>query len=201
MRLSLTILTNFIFLQFFIFGGTIRHDVEDAKYIELGQEENYKSVGLVRFTSKGKKKKGSGVLIHKDWVLTAAHNVDAKDLSDLFFKIENKIYKADLSKIFYHEKWNIKKLWNGYDIALFKLQKPIADIAPAEIYKGSDEVNEVGIFVGYGKGGTGLTGQTGIGGRQKRAGKNAIDESAGIRDSRNFRNLLVADFDHPEDSK
>jgi hypothetical protein len=120
-------------------------------------------------------------LVAPDWVLTAAHVVDgAKSLT---FSIGGQIYQVD--RTVPYPSWN-KDLWSGYDIGLVHLTKPVDNIKPAQLYKGSSELNQPDTVVGFGKTGTVARGDTKCDG-VKRAAQNVIKEIDNKR-------LLVADF-------
>ncbi len=86
-------------------------------------------------------------------MLTAAHVVDnAKTLS---FTIGGQTYQVD-RKIVYPG-WN-GNLWSGYDIGLVHLAKAVDNIKPASLYTGSGELNQADTVVGFGKTGTGNSG-------------------------------------------
>ena len=53
-------------------GGVIRHDVDDELYLQLASQTQYDPCGMVECGLVT----GSGSLISKDWVSTAAHVVD-----------------------------------------------------------------------------------------------------------------------------
>jgi hypothetical protein len=70
-------------------GGTIRHDVSDSLYLARAAQSQYAPVGKV--TSSGLL--ASGTLIADDWVLTAAHVVDAAS-STLSFTLGSQSYTS-----------------------------------------------------------------------------------------------------------
>ena len=56
-------------------AGSIRHDRDNADYVNLGNESRYASVGSVTWLFG--LARGSGTLISPRWVLTAGHVVDS----------------------------------------------------------------------------------------------------------------------------
>src|SRR5688572_7999873 len=67
-RFALTVVAAiFSFNSALTLAGTIRHDVDDLLYIEKG--ESYLSTAFVGFGEVS----GTAVLIHPQWILTAAH--------------------------------------------------------------------------------------------------------------------------------
>jgi hypothetical protein len=98
-------------------------------------------------------------------------------------------------------------LTQGFDLELVRLDSNVAGVAPALIYDGFFELNQIGTFVGHGWFGTGLTGQNPPSGT-KRAGSNVIDvfgTNAGMPNQLALdanpldpnNNILLADFDSP----
>jgi hypothetical protein len=162
----------------------VRDGQDDSLYRTLGSSTPYDSVGRFQGTTARTGFMASGTLVAPDWVLTAAHVVDnAKTLS---FNIGGQTYEVD-RKIVYPS-WN-GDLWSGNDIGLVHLVKPVENIKPAQLYTGSGELNQSDTVVGFGKTGTGDSGDTKSDG-MKRGAQNVISQIENKR-------LLVADFDNP----
>ena len=160
----------------------VREGPDDSLYRTLGSDTPYDSVGRFVGTTTKSGFLASGTLVAPEWVLTAAHVVDsAKTLS---FTIGGQSYEVD-RKIVYPG-WN-GDLWSGYDIGLVHLSKPVDNIKPAQLYTGSGELNQSDTVVGFGKTGTGDSGDTKSDGL-KRTAQNVISQIENQR-------LLVADFD------
>jgi V8-like Glu-specific endopeptidase len=165
-------------------AGIIRHDRSDSLYTDLASQAQYNSVGLV-MTDEWR---GSGTLIHSNWVLTAGHVL--QDATGVEFNVGGDIYTAKQTYVHpsYASHWS-------YDIGLIELTQASA-ITPATRYAGSSELGKTGTFVGYGITGNGLTGGSGND-MTKRAGQNVVDayfvDSGG---GKNFR-AFGSDFDSP----
>lgn len=178
----------FVIVSSILWAGSIRHDVEDSLYMNLGNSSAYASVGRFMGTTPTSSYSASGVLIASNWVLTAAHVVD--QATSLNFTIGNTVYSS--TQWIAHSNWD-GNASHGYDIALVKLDTNVSGIVAAQRYKGTNETGKVATYVGYGMTGTGLTGATTFD-AQKRAGQNVID--GGIRVGKTT-GILLSDFDNP----
>jgi secreted trypsin-like serine protease len=172
-------------------GITRRDDRADSLYLNLGASSAYASVGQVSFSTPSANYLASGTLISPNWVLTAAHVVDAT--TSLTFTISGKNYAA--SNWVANPGWNPNNLLNGYDLGLVHLSSSVSGIAPAVRYTGSQEVGQVGTLVGYGMTGTGKTGAKVYDGK-KRGAQNMVDMTYGTKSD-----LLLADFDNPKNPR
>jgi hypothetical protein len=185
-------------------GGTIRDDRDPQLYLNLGADPRYASVGKFDLTKWEPGFSASGTLIGTDWVLTAAHVMEGATTGQ--FTVGGQAY--NVSKWVTHPKWD-GELRRGYDLALVKLDRDVAGIAPASLYTGRKEFGALATFVGFGRTGTGLTGDTAFD-ALKRAGQNTIDGSIGKEQwplnatfhsklPKNARTFLV-DFDNPHNA-
>jgi secreted trypsin-like serine protease len=179
--------------------GTRRHDVVDEVFRNFGQAPQFASVGSI---SVGGRLSGSGTLIHSNWVLTAAHLFSSSTVNNpgnVSFQVGGNQYTAD--QVILHPEYvnfNVSR-FDGVDLALVRLSSSASGIPPAILNANlGAEIGQVGTYVGFGRGGTGVTGQSGSAGI-KRAGNNVIDV-----DGSSFSNLsdrlLLSDFDHPTDA-
>ena len=166
-------------------AATIRDDVPDSSYQALAANLAYASVGM--FVSNGPYT-GSGVLIAPDWVLTTAHNLLLATSGT--FTVGGTSYTAN--QLIMNPNWNNGSVFNGYDFGLAHLSSSVTAIPPATLYTGSSDMGQTGTYVGFGAGGTGLTGYQTPPDNLERAFQNVIDGS--------FNNpsvLLGSDFDNP----
>ncbi|HYV90556.1 MAG TPA: trypsin-like serine protease [Chitinophagales bacterium] len=135
---------TYLFLESFIF---IHHEVEEAKYIELGKKYH----SLCHFPM------GEGVLIDSDWVLTAGNvgNDLKKDLHD-GFKPKATIEAGDyeIESVTVHPDFNP----TGNDIALVKLKTPVINVTPAKLYTQNSESGKLITIVGLKDAGDGISG-------------------------------------------
>jgi hypothetical protein len=125
-------------------GIIIRHDRDDARYVELGTR--FPAVCDIG-------RAGEGTLIAPSWVLSAAHVTKGSssptvDCNGKQFRIAAKFIFPDWQDM------------QPNDIGLIQLAETVTDIEALDIYDKTDELGKVVIFVGRGGTGTGLTGPT-----------------------------------------
>lgn len=151
----------------------MRHDVDDTKYIALGEKYGGSAVRL---------NAGCGTFLSPTWIITAAHVAAIPHIGD---DVTVNGVKYDIKQKVVHPQYD-----NGrsimHDIALLELEKAVPNVKLAKLYKKQDEVGKEIIFVGTGWAGTGDKGM--IEGainkdRKLRAAQNRID---GFRPSGGF---------------
>ena len=135
----------------------IRDDIEDQKYIELG--EKY-SPSLV-YTGGC-----AATLIKDDWALTAAHCVKGREHS--LFAVAHLGQKYRVEKVVVHPKFGLQNS-PDFDLALIQLKEPVNDGIPINFYPSADEEGKVVVFVGRGGYGTGKEGLKDHDGKQRGA--------------------------------
>jgi hypothetical protein len=150
-------------------GGTILDYVQDEKYLDYAKKID--CVVQIHGSQDHKiSSQFSGVIIHPNWLITAAHTIDKK--SNFYFTLESgEIINIDESYV--HPKYD-KDKFGTMDIALcyFK-QKAEISFMP-ELYEDNDEVGKIACIVGFGMTGNGLTGAVKWD-NKKRGGSNFID--------------------------
>lgn len=171
-------------------AGTIQNAGYDRYHQKLAEDEAYDPVGLITaYDDEGNAySMGSGSLIKRNFILTAAHVVDTAHA--LSFEIDGNIYFA--------KQWFVPNRWVrtegtlglNNDIALIQLTSAIkkAPVLTVNTKKRQARGKEV-VSVGYGNTGTGATGQILGTAGTKRAGPNRVD----VDDP--FSRELMYDFD------
>ena len=163
---------------------TIRRDRDESDYFDLADQYQYECVCQLNCG-------GSGILIAPTYVLTAAHILQGVDAVSIVVSFKDSPIRSTAAS--YEVNPDFLTVVLGSDIAVIRLQEPILDVTPAELYSGTDEVGKLAIIVGYGIGGDGISGAVG-GTNEKRAGHNVIDAI----DATKLYRCLVADFDNPD---
>ncbi len=176
-------------------AGIILDWESDASYRDLA--DDYPSVGFLNFQISSAHYVCSGTLVAHRWVLTAAHCADGA--TNMSVRFGSDYYSVDETVV--HPDWS-SSVSEGNDIALVQLSTAVTGIVPSALYTGSDELGQIATYVGFGRGGNGLTGPT-SGTGTARAGQNVIDSvdllvtdpSAGTILADFADSIFFADFD------
>lgn len=162
----------FLFLAYAseAFGGTIRHDVPDEKYLDYGNK--YECVlrinGILEEEDKIIKYHGSCIAISNRWIITAAHVVEGSKRNIVIFEEkEIPIIKSVIHKDF--KRGN----FGSIDLALCKLDKELNLKFYPELYHENNEIGKICGIAGYGKTGDGVIGANKVDDK-KRGGSNKI---------------------------
>ena len=178
-------------------ASTIRHDRLDSSYTALGAL--FPATGRVTWPGFIASGNFIGNFGGFGWVLTAGHVVDDGTPPGQFdFFVNSTNY--DGAEIFLAPSYTNfeESVAKGDDIALLRLATEVIGLTAANLYSGTDEVGEVGTHVGFGRTGTGLTGDTG-GPGTKRGANNTID-GLGSDFFVDVGDQLLDDFDNPNDT-
>lgn len=124
----------------------IRHDVDDQKYLDLGEEYS-SSVAYLGGCA--------GTLIDSNWILTAAHCVKGRESA--LFNVQHIDKEYRVETIMVHPKFGLDRE-GQHDIALMQLKDPVMNGKPAELYDSKDEESRRVVFVGRGTFGNGQEG-------------------------------------------
>jgi hypothetical protein len=141
----------------------MRHEVEDWRYIELGERHREALVHLgLPASDDGAPMlySGMGTLIAEDWVVTAAHAAVYLEANPppngapRYVYVKGRGYAV--RSIAIHPDYNSETQAN--DIALIRLARPVRDAHPACLYDRGDETGQITTLVGSGYPGNGRDG-------------------------------------------
>lgn len=138
----------------------IRHDVPDAAY--LGRESEFPAVFSLYRTKAGHND-CIATLINAQFAVTASHCAKSKALVAAIgpggkgFEVSIAGLPSRIASVLHHPGSGSGR---APDIALLRLEAPIAHVAPVPLYRGSQEVGQIIVMPGWG--GTG-NGQNGLG--------------------------------------
>lgn len=174
------------------FAGVIRHDLPDSQYKNFANDSRFSGVGLIAYDTPGT---CSGTVIHKNWVMTAAHCLEDAQSMSFYLPSDTGWRFYEASNWVAHENYAGAGLLAGWDIGLIHFDSDF-DVAPAQLYSGDSELFSPMIGVGFGMTGTGLSGQVSMD-YTRRAGTNSIDDLWSSQGDGG--QIMWSDFDHPTD--
>ena len=174
------------------FAVILRDDVDESEYINLAMDPKYEASG-VWLSGSGAASCGA-TIISPEWAVTAGHCGAAS--FGLGSDVGNLAHIESLAESIRHPQYTAN-IANGYDLRLMRFNSPILDVTPARIWRNfGGERNKEAVVVGYGRSGTGITGETPATG-VRRAGRNVIDVfGASVGWS---SRVIAGDFDNPND--
>lgn len=127
---------------------------------------DFESVGKINTNGRAH---GGGTLIATQYVVTAAHLVDGKDLDSLSFSVGLTSYGLDEVHVHPDFSWDFLGTDDGNDIAILKLNRPVVDVQPAALWAGELFTGDSLTLVGFGP----HPGDDGFG--TKRSGTTPVD--------------------------
>ncbi|QDU61405.1 Trypsin [Planctomycetes bacterium Pan216] len=159
-----------------------------ASIINADVADSFDAVGIVGNALRGF---ATGTLIDPYHVLTAAHPTDRMNDDSGRFTLAGETYST--TNVFLHPEWNESEFGtdSANDLAILRLDRPVLNVTPSPIFRGTPVLGQSLILVGYGATGDGTgfhDGSFGI----KRAGSTDLDSVTST--------LIGWDFDDSSES-
>ncbi len=177
--------------------GIIRHDTDIEKYRTLGRQQDFACVGRYS-TTENNEDYAVGVLISPQWVLTAAHFVEVSSVwlfGENYYRSKRIIKHPNLASL----PTGRKAQWDGWDLALIELDRPVTNVEPAIRYRKRTELGAIITKIGYGYVGDGLSGMNSPEVQERLGGNNVIDSIGGLVNGLDLgEDVLLCDFDGPD---
>ena len=159
---------------------------DDPAVHEVPRGSAFDAVGdLIISQPNGRFRCSSSLLAGGTHALTAAHcvtgqsrKVNRKTSASITFALPGGDLSVGVSSIKVHSGWT-GDILNGKDLAVLKLESPVSAVAGYDIFRGTDELGGVSEKVGYGRSGSGLTGDV-LASGTKRTGFNTYDATGTI---------------------
>ncbi len=148
------------------FAIVIRHDVPDAKYIELAAEV---PSPVILMTNESGSADGMGVWVAPDWILTAAHVAEMIAVGDYIGPKQ----EHQVAEVVVHADWPDAPV----DVALVRVSRAAEGVKPIEICAMTELEDRITVFIGAGDSGDGTTGPIHADGKM-RAARNRISSAS-----------------------
>ena len=169
----------------------IRHDRADSDYVvDAGHYPQF-----FHLQQRGQRKVCLASLISEHWAITAGHCTDDTPLRERLeagssWPVQVAGQQREVVQLVLHPEYQNGDQLQGVDLALLRLDQPVADVVPLRLNRAADEVQQVVSFIGWGYTGTGVSGRRVNDGKMRLAHNTVIDAGQ----------WLLFHFDDPRDS-